>query len=85
VIWLVLLALWTATCYGVSCFFWPHTRHGRCNGTGRLYSPNGSSWRVDPGCGGSGRRRRAGVMVYMGMRGTSGALYRWAMKRKVNG
>jgi hypothetical protein len=53
---LVLAAAWA-----VSVKLWPFRSCQRCDGAGKLRSPNGRSWRTCPRCGGSGARLRRGA------------------------
>jgi len=54
--------------YVLAVAVWPLTRHGRCNGTGKLRSPGGRAWRRCPGCGGTGTKIRLGRRVFEGLR-----------------
>ncbi len=48
----------------VACWLWPFKAHRRCSGSGKLRAVfGGSGFRTCPGCGGSGKRVRAGRRV----------------------
>jgi hypothetical protein len=64
--WLALAALLWLTGYVLACWIWPFTAHGRCNGTGKFRSPSGRAWRPCRGCGGTGRKVRAGRKLWTG-------------------
>ena len=65
---LALLVIVAAVAYALAVAVWPLTRHGRCNGTGKLRSPGGRAWRRCPGCGGTGTKIRLGRRVFEGLR-----------------
>lgn len=72
-----LVIAWIAALhYAIVCRYWPRAKCLGCHGTGKKFSPSGASWRNDKWCGGSGQRRRVGVMVYHAVRGTGGYLER---------
>ncbi|MBN1172718.1 MAG: hypothetical protein JXA67_11140 [Micromonosporaceae bacterium] len=50
--------------YAASCLFWPYTRCGRCEGTGKRSRKDGRVWRPCRTCKGSGRRLRVGRWLY---------------------
>lgn len=56
------LALLAWVLYQVAaCWLWPFKAHRRCGGSGRLPALfGGSAFRTCPGCGGSGKKVRAG-------------------------
>lgn len=49
--------------YLLACWAWPFGYCRRCNGTGRLRSPFGRSFRLCPLCDATGRRLRIGRHV----------------------
>ena len=59
-----LVAVVLAAGYVLAVAVWPFTAHRRCNGSGKLRSPGGRSWRRCPGCGGTGRKLRLGRRVF---------------------
>lgn len=63
---IVLLAVAvTAVCYYVSLKIWPFTACDRCEGRGRNSGSTRSRWGYCRKCGGSGRRQRLGVRLFM--------------------
>lgn len=50
-----------AGAYLVSLRFWPYTRCGSCDGSGRNAGSNRDRWGGCRKCGGSGRKERFGV------------------------
>lgn len=60
----LLAALALLAVYAAACWWWPFTSHGRCNGTGKLRSPGGKTFRRCPGCKGTGTKLRAGRRLF---------------------
>lgn len=58
------MALLAAPGYALSCWVWPFTRCGRCDGAGRYARSDGKVWRPCRRCGGSGKRLRVGRVVW---------------------
>lgn len=63
---LVVVVLLTG--YLAACACWPFTSCARCNGTGKLRSPSGRSWRPCPRCHGTGTRVRLGRRAWGAIR-----------------
>ncbi len=64
--WLVAAALLWGAGYVLACAVWPFVGHGHCDGTGKRRSPGGKAWRPCKGCGGTGRKVRAGRRLWSG-------------------
>jgi hypothetical protein len=71
--WLLLAAVAAAaSCYAVSCWWWPWAACRRCKGNGRLSRRDGKVWRPCRRCGTTGRRLRAGRRLYHYISGEEG-------------
>lgn len=64
---LALLASTALLVYLVGCRWWPVTACRRCDGSGKVRSPNGRNWRPCKRCSGSGGRLRIGRRVMNGL------------------
>lgn len=60
----VVVTVVLAGLYVLECWWWPYGKCGKCEGTGKRWSPDGKHFRDCPRCDGRGRRIRIGRRIW---------------------